>query len=165
MQLNKLKARAETAQAIVQRPRLLLPKDNVPTSDTTIAGNTQHKLQRESRWRTIANWLAGNPKVAFGLGIVGFFFLITILGPIVVQHNPNAFTSDVLQPPSVRHWLGTTQTGQDAFAQVVVATRVSVLLGSGAGFLPAVASVVICLPAGYVGGLDDDVRSLSLTIV
>src|SRR5216683_92644 len=149
MQLNKLKARAETAQAIVQRPRLLLPKDNVPTSDTTIAGNTQHKLQRESRWRTIANWLAGNPKVAFGLGIVGFFFLITILGPIVVQHNPNAFSSDVLQPPSVRHWLGTTQTGQDVFAQVVVGTRVSVLLGFGAGFLATVISVVIGLAAYF----------------
>jgi len=164
MQLNKLKARAETAQAIVQRPRLLLPKDNVPTSDTTIAGNTQHKLQRESRWRTIANWLAGNPKVAFGLGIVGFFFLITILGPIVVQHNPNAFSSDVLQPPSVRHWLGTTQTGQDVFAQVVVGTRVSVLLGFGAGFLATVISVVIGLAAGYFGGLVDDLLSLFINI-
>src|SRR5260370_33026550 len=162
MQLNKLKARAETAQVMSQ---LVLRKDDIPASDITIAGNTQRELQRESGWRAVANWLAVNPKVAFGLGIVGFFVLVTILGPIVIQHNPNAFSSDVLQPPSVRHWLGTTQTGQDAFAQVVVATRVSVLLGSGAGFLPAVASVVICLPAGYVGGLDDDVRSLSLTIV
>src|SRR5216683_2529960 len=70
MQLNKLKARAETAQAIVQRPQLVLPKDDIPTSDITIAGNTQRELPRESRWRAVANWLAVNPKVAFGLGIV-----------------------------------------------------------------------------------------------
>ncbi len=161
MQLNKLKARAETAQVMSQ---LVLPKDDIPASDITIAGNTQRELQRESRWRAVANWLAVNPKVAFGLGIVGFFVLVTILGPIVIQHNPNAFSSDVLQPPSVRHWLGTTQTGQDVFAQVVVGTRVSVLLGFGAGFLATVVSVVIGLAAGYFGGLVDDMLSLFINI-
>src|SRR5260370_3087795 len=161
MQLNKLKARAETAQVMSQ---LVLPKDDIPASDITIAGNTQRELQRESGWRAVANWLAVNPKVAFGLGIVGFFVLVTILVPIVVQHNPNAFSSNVRHPPSVRHWLGTTQTGQDVFAQVVVGTRVSVLLGFGAGFLATVVSVVIGLAAGYFGGLVDDMLSLFINI-
>src|SRR5215469_8174666 len=149
MQLNKFKARAETAQVIVQRPPLVFPKDDIPTSDATMVGNTRQKLLRESRWRAVANWLAVNPKVAFGLGIVGFFILVAILGPIIINHNPNAFSSDILQPPSARHWLGTTQTGQDVFSQVVVGTRVSVLLGFGAGFMATIVSVVIGLAAGY----------------
>src|SRR2546427_12156612 len=104
--------------------------------------NTQQVPRRESRWRTVGRWLAANPKVAFGLGIVGFFVLVAILGPIVIHHNPNAFSSDVLQPPSITHWMGTTQTGQDVFAQVVDGTRVSVLLGFGAGLLPTSISVI-----------------------
>src|SRR6266700_791833 len=70
MKLNKLKARAETAQVMSQ---LVLPKDDIPTSDTPIVGNTQREVQRESRWRTLANWLAGNPKVAFGQSLAGHY--------------------------------------------------------------------------------------------
>src|SRR5215472_794467 len=144
----------------MQPPQLVLPKDDTPASDTTIVGSTQHKLQRESRWRTLANWLVVNPKVTFGLGIVGFFVLVAILGPIVIQHNPNAFSSDVLQPPSARHWLGTTQTGQDVFAQVIVGTRVSLLLGFITGVVTTLISVFIGLVSGYFGGWIDEVLSL-----
>src|SRR5947209_6867522 len=161
MQLNEGKAKARTAQLT----RLLVfPKNNRPANDTTRVDNIQQTVQRESRWRTAANWLAGNPKVAFGLGIVGFFVLVAILGPIIIQHNPNAFSPDVLQPPSAAHWLGTTQTGQDVFAQVVVGARVSVLIGFGAGFLATIVSVVIGLAAGYFGGLVDDLLSLFINI-
>jgi peptide/nickel transport system permease protein len=143
---------------------LVLPKDDLSTSGITIVDNTQLMPQRESRWRRVASWLAINPKVAFGLGIVGFFVLVAILGPIVIQHDPNAFSSDILQPPSAAHWLGTTQTGQDVFAQVVDGTRVSVLLGLGAGFLATIISVIIGLTAGYFGGVVDDLLSLLINI-
>jgi peptide/nickel transport system permease protein len=120
--------------------------------------------RRESRWRRAANWLSANPKVAFGLLIVGFFVLVAILGPIVIHYDPSAFSSDVLQSPSAAHWLGTTQTGQDVFAQVVVGTRASLLLGFVAGFLATILSVIIGLTAGYFGGLVDDVLSLFMNI-
>src|SRR5260221_9912420 len=161
MQLKEGKAKARTAQLT---RFLVLPKHNKPANETTRVDNIQQSVQRESRWRTAAIWLAGNPKVAFGLGIVGFFVLVAILGPIIIQHNPNAFSSDVLQPPSAAHWLGTTQTGQDVFAQVIDGTRVSVLLGLGAGFLATIISVIIGLTAGYFGGLVDDLLSLLINI-
>ena len=161
MQLNEWKAKVGAA---LVTPQLVLPKGKVPTRDATIADNTREMTQRESPWRVAASWLAANPKVAFGLGIVGFFFLVAILGPIVIHHNPNAFSSDVLQPPSTTHWLGTTQTGQDVFAQVVDGTRVSVLIGFGAGLLATVISVIIGLTAGYFGGFVDDLLSLFINI-
>ena len=161
MQLKEGKAKARTAQLT---RFLVLPKHNKPANETTRVDNIQQSVQRESRWRTAAIWLAGNPKVAFGLGIVGFFVLVAILGPIIIQHNPNAFSSDVLQPPSAAHWLGTTQTGQDVFAQVIDGTRVSLLLGFVAGFLATLISVIIGLTAGYFGGLVDDLLSLFMNI-
>lgn len=161
MQLNEWKAKVG---AVLVTPQLVLPKGDAPAGNTTMADSTQQIPQRESRWRAVASWLAANPKVAFGLSIVGFFFLVAILGPILIHHDPNAFSSDVLQPPSTTHWLGTTQTGQDVFAQVVDGTRVSVLLGFSAGFLATVISVIIGLTAGYFGGFVDDLLSLFINI-
>jgi len=155
MQLNQRKASAGAAQVT---PQLVLSKDDIPAS--TLAGNTQQVLQRESRWRIGWSWLAANPKVAFGLGIVAFFALVAILGPIIFRQDPTAFSSDVLQAPSASHWLGTTQTGQDVFAQVVVGTRISLLLGFGTGLLATTISVIVGLIAGYFGGWIDDVISL-----
>src|SRR5579864_4362218 len=161
MQLNEWKAKVG---AVLVTPQLVLSKDDAPAANTTMADSTQRIPQRESRWRAAASWLAANPKVAFGLGIVGFFFLVAILGPILIHHDPNAFSSDVLQPPSTTHWLGTTQTGQDVFAQVVDGTRVSVLLGLVAGFMATIISVIIGLTAGYFGGFVDDLLSLFINI-
>src|SRR6266446_7983838 len=113
MQLNEGKTKARTAQLM---RLLVLPKHNRPANETTRVDNIQHTVQRESRWRTAANWL------------------------------------------------GTTQTGQDVFAQVIVGTRVSLLLGFVAGFLATLISVIIGLTAGYFGGLVDDLLSLFMNI-
>ena len=159
MQLNQRKPSAGAAQVT---PQLILSKDDIPAS--TLTGNTQQVLQRESRWRIGWSWLAANPKVAFGLGIVAFFALVAILGPFIFRQDPTAFSSDVLQAPSASHWLGTTQTGQDVFAQVVVGTRISLLLGFGTGLLATTISVIVGLIAGYFGGWIDDVISLIINV-
>ncbi len=62
--------------------------------------------------------------------------------------------------PSATHWLGTTQTGQDVFLQVVVGTRVSLLLGFITGLVATIISVVVGLAGGYFGGVIDDVLSM-----
>src|ERR1051326_3257359 len=64
-------------------------------------------------------------KIRIGLGILGFFVLLAIFGPLFVHQDPQAFGPDVLSPPSAAHWLGTTQPGQDVFAQVIDGTRMT----------------------------------------
>ena len=161
MQLDERKAEPGVRQVT---PQLLLPGESVATSSAPINNDAQQALRRESRWGGLGSWLAANPKVAFGLGIVGFFVLVAILGPVIIRQSPTAFSSDVLQPPSTAHWLGTTQTGQDVFAQVVIGTRVSLAVGLGTGFLATIVSVIIGLTAGYFGGLIDDMLSLLINV-
>ena len=167
MQLDERKVESAVPQV---RPQLPLTrgsgrdKPQPPHFETPLNGNIQRVPGRESQWRTARSWLAANPKVAFGLSIVGFFVLVAIVGPLLVHQDPNAFSSDALQPPSLTHWLGTTKTGQDVFAQVVDGTRVSLLLGFGAGVLATIISVIVGLTAGYFGGLVDDVLSLFMNI-
>src|SRR5260370_27145854 len=103
MQLNEWKAKVGAA---LVTPQLVLPKDDILTGNTTIADSIQKMPHREGRWRAAARWLAANPKVAFGLGIVGFFFLVAILGRLVTHHDTDTFSSGVLPPPSTTHGLG-----------------------------------------------------------
>lgn len=95
-------------------------------------------------------------KVRAGLIIVVLFIVIALVGPLVAQHDPRSTSFDMLQPPSGRYWLGTTQSGQDVFAQFVHGARVSLLVGLLAGVISQVFSVVVGLLGGYLRGVADD---------
>ena len=103
-------------------------------------------------------------KMRVGLGIVGFFVLVALVGPLVIHQDPTAFSADQLQAPSWAHWFGTTQTGQDVFAQVVLGARATLLVGFATGVLATTLSVIIGLTAGYFGGVVDDLLSLIINI-
>jgi peptide/nickel transport system permease protein len=115
---------------------------------------------KEQSVRALWRALMANRKVALGVYILLFFSLIALVGPILVHQDANAFSEDILQGPSAQHWLGTTQTGQDIFAQVIVGTRVSMLLGFITGIVTTLISVVIGLVSGYFGGWIDEILSL-----
>ncbi len=111
-------------------------------------------------WRAITR----NRKVVFGLSTILFFVLVAIFGPMFVHTDPNAFSDNLLSPPSASNWLGTTQTGQDVFAQVIYGTRVSIFWGFLTGLLVTILSITIGLCAGYFGGIVDDILSLLINI-
>lgn len=98
--------------------------------------------------------------IRIGLGIVGFFVLAAIFAPVLFHGDPEAFSADVLAPPSAQHWMGTTQTGQDVFLQVVLGARVTILIGFAVGFAATFLSVVVGISAAYFGGLADEVLSV-----
>lgn len=95
-------------------------------------------------------------KVRAGLVIVLIFIVIAILGPLVAVHDPRATSFDMLQGPSSRYWLGTTQSGQDVFSQFVHGAQVSLLVGLLAGVISQLFSVVVGLLGGYLRGVADD---------
>jgi peptide/nickel transport system permease protein len=105
-------------------------------------------------------------KIRVGIGIIGFFVLIAIFAPLIAHQDPQAFgkLSYLPEPPSAAHWLGTTQTGQDVFAQVIYGTRATLLIGFSVGIIATTISVVMGLVAGYIGGLLDDILSLLMNV-
>ena len=100
-----------------------------------------------------------SPRLAWGIGIVGFFVLLGVIGPFFIS-DPNQIGGPQYAGPSARYWLGTTQTGQDVFAQLVVSTRISLEIGAGAGLLATIVSVAIGISGGYAGGIADEALSL-----
>ncbi|MDW5325791.1 ABC transporter permease [Plantactinospora sp. KLBMP9567] len=110
---------------------------------------------RRPRWRGLLR----SRKLAAGLAIVGFFALVAVVGPLLVD-DPNLVSDDRLLAPSAEHLLGTTTTGQDVFRQLVAATRGSMLVGLVVGLLATVVSVLVGVLGGYTGGHADESLSL-----
>ena len=100
-----------------------------------------------------------NPKAATGLAILGFFVLLAVIGPWVAPYDPSKRSSDLLQPPSGRHFFGTTHLGQDIFSQVLVGARSVVEVGAIAGVISISLSIIVGVTAGYIGGWVDEALS------
>ncbi len=99
--------------------------------------------------------LPRSPKIIAGLVMLAVFLIVAIIGPLVAPYNPGASsstTNGVPQPPSAAHWLGTTQTQQDVFSQLLAGGRSTILVAFLAGLAATVLSVVVGVCAGYLHG-------------
>ncbi|MGH9019988.1 MAG: ABC transporter permease, partial [Acidimicrobiales bacterium] len=97
-----------------------------------------------------------SPKVIIGLSIVGFFILLTIVGPYLAPNDPSYTGFAANLAPSAHHWFGTTSLGQDIFSQLLVGARATMVVALVAGVVATVLSVVVGVAAGYLGGVTDD---------
>ncbi|HEY9244820.1 MAG TPA: ABC transporter permease [Streptosporangiaceae bacterium] len=112
--------------------------------------------------------LPRSPKIIAGLVMLAAFIILAIVGPIVAPYDPSASlstTNGTPQPPSGAHWLGTTQTQQDVFSQLLAGGRSTILVAVLAGVAATVLSVVIGICAGYLHGRwADDLLSMLANI-
>lgn len=129
---------------------------DVPASEAEAGETTKvrpNESKRLSRGRIIARRFLRNRTAV--LGAAGFVLLVLFaaLGGLV---GPWAYTdvdkTAFLQPPSGRHWLGTTQGGRDVLAMVVEGTRKSMLIGVCVALLQTGIAAVIGSSAAYFGG-------------
>ena len=91
----------------------------------------------------------------FGVGVLGVAVFVTIFGSLIAPYDPYASSTEVLQSPSWDHWLGTTESGSDVLSQLLVGTRVSIIVGFAAGIISAVLGAAVGLIGGYFGGWTD----------
>jgi peptide/nickel transport system permease protein len=126
----------------------------VLASEPLAAAGTAAGARRHARGRI------GDPKVMTGCLILGVFVFLAVAGPYLAPYNPSAQTGADLAAPSAAHWLGTTQTGQDVFSELLAGARVTLLVGFTAGAIATVLAVLVGVTAGFVGGLGDELLSL-----
>ena len=106
-----------------------------------------------SAWRVMLPGMT--PWLAVGLALVIAIILFGALGPMLVQ-NPLVIRGIGLTRPSFAHILGTTQTGQDVFAQLAYATRGSLEIGLIVGVLATILSAFFGIFGAYIGGGTDE---------
>ena len=139
--------------------------DLTPTTEPSIgdapdllsAAVSDAGFKPRSAWRALLPTLT--PWLAAGLGLVGVIALFGIIGPFFVQ-DPTTIRNIGLTAPSGEHILGTTQTGQDVFAQLAYATRGSLEIGLLVGVLATTLSSFFGILGAYIGGFADEAFSL-----
>jgi peptide/nickel transport system permease protein len=104
-----------------------------------------------------------NPYGLAGGIIVGGFIVLALVAPLLAPYDPwiNNMRLDGtlarLDPPSVQHWLGTTVYGDDVLSQVLIGTRLTLVVGLLTAALIGAIGTNVGLIAGYFGGWVDNV--------
>jgi len=92
-----------------------------------------------------------------GIIILAIFVFVGIFAPIIAPYDSYERVDRPFQKPSAAHWLGTNDVGQDIFSEVLVGTRISLVIGVLAGLVSLVVGTIIGLVAGYFGGRVDTI--------
>ncbi len=108
--------------------------------------------------------LWGNKKSRVGIVILAFFVAVAVLAPILAPDSPTATNFKPYQNPNTINWLGTTGNGQDVLSQMIYGTRVSLLVGLGAGLLATLIALMIGLVAGFRPGVMDEILSFTTNL-
>jgi peptide/nickel transport system permease protein len=101
------------------------------------------------------------------LGITGIIILLAfcalaVLAPFLAPHDPMETqkrqdgTIARMDPPSFQFPFGTDRLGRDIFSQVIIGTRVAVLVGFLSALMVVFIGTNIGLISGYFGGKIDD---------
>jgi len=104
-------------------------------------------------------------RIRIGVGVVLFFAVIAILGPIIDPTDPAAYVGPLGHAPTSQYWFGTTTFGQDVFAQFANGLRATFLVGLLGGGLAALIGMTIGFVAGYRGGIVDEVLNMITNVV
>lgn len=97
--------------------------------------------------------LLANQVARGGLGIIGLFFLMAALSPLLFPYDP-ATDADLLarlRGPSASHPFGTDALGRDILMRILHGARVSLSLGVGSVAAAALLGSSLGLLAGYAG--------------
>jgi peptide/nickel transport system permease protein len=91
-----------------------------------------------------------------GLVLLSFVAVCALFAPWIAPYDPEKIDPiQLLQPPSMEHWLGTDGLGRDVFSRIVYGARVSLYSGFLVVSISMVIGTVIGLVAGYAGGIVD----------
>jgi len=102
--------------------------------------------------------LSRNYHGVVGGGVILFFVLIAILAPFLAPFPPNEIDSQaILQPPSLKHPLGTDIYGRDVFSRIVYAARISLYVGFISVGVGMSIGIIIGATSGYVGSIVDEI--------
>jgi oligopeptide transport system permease protein len=118
-----------------------------------------------SLWKDAWKRLKKNKLSVFGLYTVAAIALLVFLGPVILNYGfgitPDQMpgNSDLLRsmPPSMKHWMGTDDSGRDILARVLQGGRISLMVGLISTFVSLIVGVSYGAIAGYFGGRIDSI--------
>jgi peptide/nickel transport system permease protein len=100
--------------------------------------------------------------MGIGLAITLLFVFIAIFAPVFqawgwLQNPTDSLINPIHEPPSLRHWFGTSRQGYDVFSRTLFGTQAALQVVILATALSLVIGVPLGLVSGYLGGRLDRV--------
>jgi peptide/nickel transport system permease protein len=117
-------------------------------------------IERRSRW--MAGFARGGQRLWIGSALVGLFFLVALLAPLLAPHDP--IEQDLLSAQLPPVWmqggeatfpLGTDSLGRCVLSRLMYAARTAVAVALIAASLAAIIGIAFGLIAGMFGGWID----------
>lgn len=106
--------------------------------------------QPDSPWRVALRRFSRNRLALAGLLILVFMVLLCWIGPYISPYSLNDYkVADKNNPPSSEHWLGTDKLGRDILLRVMLAGRVSIMVGVIATGITLIIGSVLGALAGF----------------
>ncbi|WP_165370702.1 oligopeptide ABC transporter permease [Siccibacter turicensis] len=109
-----------------------------------------------SPWRQACRALMRNPLAMISLTLLLVMAFWCVLGPLWSPWRDGA--TDVLminKAPNATHWLGTDFLGRDVYTRLLLAGRISLIVGLLTMLLSVTLGYLLGAVAGYLGGLTD----------
>lgn len=101
--------------------------------------------------------LRHNRAAQFGLALLSVFVVAAVFGPWLAPYSTTPSASEIFQPPSAEHWLGTDDAGIDMLSLVIEGARVSLIVGVVSALVAMVIGGIVGVLTGYFGGRLDSV--------
>jgi len=149
-------------------PLILVPDDQAihPAGDVGAGGPGAPGGEAEeslSRGRLVLRRFRRRKLAVAGLVVIFSLFVLAFLGPHLTKWNyaDKDFSAFLDRPqgcpcpPSSTHWFGTTQIGEDVFAQTLRGLQKSLLIGVLVAFFSTGMAAIVGASAGYFGGWVD----------
>ncbi|PSP57836.1 ABC transporter permease [Halobacteriales archaeon QH_7_66_36] len=98
-----------------------------------------------------------------GLLLLAIFLFVGLFAPLLAPYDAQEKlrTDDGeikrMEAPSTEHLLGTTRLGRDVLSQVLIGTRIALIVGSLGAFMSVFIGTNMGLISGYFGGWTDDI--------
>jgi peptide/nickel transport system permease protein len=101
-----------------------------------------------------------------GLAIIGFFILMTLIGPFLTPYDPlDQDLSSAFLPRTLAHPLGTDELGRDTLTRLLYGSRITLLITLGAVAISLVLGGGLGLVAGFYGGKVDNLSMRAIDIL
>jgi peptide/nickel transport system permease protein len=109
-----------------------------------------------SPWRQGWRQLRRNRLAMFCLILLAVMAVWCVLGPVWSPWKDDATDAlSINQPPGAEHWLGTDFLGRDVYTRLLLAGRISLIIGLLTMVMSVCLGYLLGALSGYVGGLTD----------
>jgi peptide/nickel transport system permease protein len=100
-----------------------------------------------------------------GLALVLLHVVVGLMTLFWTPYDPTALAGGRLEAPSLAHWAGTDRLGRDFLTQIMIGSRIALIVGTGAILIGALVGVTLGLLAAFAQKLVDDALAATLDIL